>query len=99
MLISLISLKLIGCNSFPNVDEIDNILALYHQKELQEERVQIIGRLLQGISRPNSVEDDRLISYTMQQLVDVYKDRNDIAILIALDGTRIDVGVRPLLCN
>ncbi len=90
---------LASCRSFPSQSQVDETLAIYAAEPLLEQRITILQQLLQNLSAPQNVWEDKIIEYNMKRLVEIYRTRNDEAILIAVDQTTIDGGFANEICQ
>jgi len=90
---------LVSCHFFPNIDEINDTFVVYQQKKSEDEKIQVILVLLQSLSNPDNLEEDRLVHYAMKKLEKIYMEDNDSSILIAMDKTEIDAGFANYVCD
>lgn len=90
---------LVSCGSFPNQNQVDEILAIYSAEPLLEQRITVLRQLLLDLSAPQNVWEDKIIEYSTKRLVEMYKTRNDEAILIAIDQTTITGGFANEICQ
>jgi branched-subunit amino acid aminotransferase/4-amino-4-deoxychorismate lyase len=97
----LIFLVATGCNSnsFPTIKEIDELFVQYPTETTESKKTVLIGDLLKTLSRPRSVEDDKVVRYAIGMLVKEYERTEDEAILVAVDGTRIEGGFANFICG
>jgi hypothetical protein len=90
---------LVGCSSFPNSQQIEEKLKRYDDAPTSEARVESAKDLIESVSSPSGVAEDVQAQHALEALVSRYKSRPDDAILIALDGAKVDGGVGTMVCT
>ncbi|MFB3887496.1 MAG: hypothetical protein ACE144_19940 [Thermodesulfobacteriota bacterium] len=97
----LIFLVAMGCNSnsFPTLKEVNGLFVQYRMETTESKKTVLIADLLKRLSRPRSVEDDKVVRYAIGMLVKEYERTEDEAILVAVDDTRIEGGFANFICT
>jgi len=84
---------------FPAYSDIDKNICCYRSASTQKEKINIIMNLLNSLSNPMDKGDDEIVRFGVQAILKEYRINHDEAILIAIDGVKIDAGFANFVCE
>lgn len=86
-------------NNFPTKTIVDEKLKSIQLEKDVNKKYGVLSELLKDLSDPMRSEDDEVISYAIQQLIEIYVNTDDEVILMAIDNTEIDGGFANYVCG
>ena len=84
---------------FTNKEEINKQIEDYQNATDYQASVDILTSMIANIHNPQSKEEDQVVKYTLSRLVEIYESTNDVAILAATDGVKMDGGFANYMCE